>query len=40
MFRTKPISSNVTTTRKPPKINNVSINVVVTNTIRNQQPKQ
>jgi hypothetical protein len=29
MFRTKPISSNVTIAPKPPKIDNVSVNVVV-----------
>jgi hypothetical protein len=33
MFRTKPISSNATTSPKPPKTNNVLVNVVVIVTI-------
>jgi hypothetical protein len=36
MFKTKPISSNATTTPKPPKTDNVLVNVVVVVTIRNQ----
>jgi hypothetical protein len=34
MFKTKPISSNVTTTLKPPKLDNVPINVIVVVTTR------
>ncbi len=37
MFKTKPISSNVMTTPKPPKIDNVLVNVVAVVTTRNQQ---
>jgi hypothetical protein len=39
MFRTKPISYNATITSKPPKTNNMPINVIVVTT-RNQHPKQ
>jgi hypothetical protein len=35
MFKTKPISSNVMTTPKPPKIDNVLVNVVAVVTTRN-----
>jgi hypothetical protein len=34
MFKTKPISSNVTTTFKPPKIDDVAINVIIVVTTR------
>jgi hypothetical protein len=37
MFITKLVNSNATTTSKPPKINNVPINVVAVITIRSQQ---
>ncbi len=40
MFRIKPINSNVMTTPKPSKINNVPINVVVDITICSQQLQQ
>jgi hypothetical protein len=36
MFKTKPVSSNATTTPKPPKTNNVLVNVVVAITPHNQ----
>ncbi len=36
MFKTKPVNSNATTTYKPPKINNVPINVVIFVIIHNQ----
>jgi hypothetical protein len=39
MFQTKPFSF-ITITFKPPKLNNVPINVVVVIIICNQQPKQ
>jgi hypothetical protein len=39
MFRTKPIIS-IIITFKPPKLNNVPINVVVVVIISSQQPKQ
>jgi hypothetical protein len=40
MFNTKHVSSNVTTTPKPPKLDNVPINVVVIIIICNQQLEQ
>ncbi len=40
MFKIKLVNSNATTTLKPPKPNNVPINVVVVVTTRSQQPKQ
>jgi hypothetical protein len=38
MFKTKPVSSNVATTPKLPKPDNVPIYVVHVITIHNQQP--
>jgi len=40
MFKTKLVNSNVTTTPKPLKINNVPVNVVGAIIIHSQQPKQ
>jgi hypothetical protein len=40
MFNTKHVSFNVTTTPKPPKLDNVPINVVVIIIICNQQLEQ
>ncbi len=40
MFKTKLVSSNAIITPKPPKLNNVPVNVVVDVTTRNQQSKQ
>jgi len=39
MFRTKPINYNATTTSKPPKINNVQINVIAVITTHSQHSK-
>jgi hypothetical protein len=40
MFETKPVNSNAMIAPKPPKTNNVLVNVVVVLTTRSQQPKQ
>jgi hypothetical protein len=37
MFKIKPVNFTATTTFKPPKINNVLVNVVAIVTIHNQQ---
>jgi hypothetical protein len=40
MFRTKLVNSNATIALKPPKLDNLRVNVVVVVTIHNQQPEQ
>ncbi len=40
MFRTKHVSSNATTTPKPPKTNNVLVNVIAIVTTHSQQLEQ